>query len=413
MQRIPLGALQEREFRLFFTGQLVSLLGDAVTPFALAWAVLDLTGSARDLGFVIAAKTAPLVVFLLVGGVFADRLPRRGVMITADVARLAVQAATAALLLSHTARIWELVVLQAFAGTATAFFNPASTGLTPMTVSAGRLQEANALRGISMASMQLLGPAIAGVLIVTVGPGYALAIDAASFGVSAFYLARLHLPLHISLPPQSFARDLRDGWHEFVARTWVWLIVVSASLGNMMSAVWVVLAATWIKQGHGGAGAWTAILVVSAVGALIGGATALRTKPRRPLLVACIVIIPNAVPLVLLALKLPWETLVVAGLVTGFGNMLFNTLWETTLQQHVPPASLSRVSAYDWFGSLLCQPVGLAVAGVAAAAIGMSPTLWIAAAIDLVAIVALLAAPSVRRLESLAEPGLEQEPAIA
>ena len=413
MQRIPLGALQEREFRLFFTGQLVSLLGDAVTPFALAWAVLDLTGSARDLGFVIAAKTAPLVVFLLVGGVFADRLPRRGVMITADVARLAVQAATAALLLSHTARIWELVVLQAFAGTATAFFNPASTGLTPMTVSAGRLQEANALRGISMASMQLLGPAIAGVLIVTVGPGYALAIDAASFGVSAFYLARLHLPLHISLPPQSFARDLLDGWHEFVVRTWVWLIVVSASLGNMMSAVWVVLAATWIKQGHGGAGAWTAILVVSAVGALIGGATALRTKPRRPLLVACIVIIPNAVPLVLLALKLPWETLVVAGLVTGFGNMLFNTLWETTLQQHVPPASLSRVSAYDWFGSLLCQPVGLAVAGVAAAAIGMSPTLWIAAAIDLVAIVALLAEPSVRRLESLAEPGLEQEPAIA
>jgi MFS family permease len=150
VRRIPLGALEEREFRLFFTGQLVSLLGDAVTPFALAWAVLDLTGSARDLGFVIAAKTAPLVIFLLVGGVFADRLPRRGVMLTADVARMAIQAATAALLLSHTARIWELIVLQAFAGAGTAFFNPASTGLTPMTVSAGRLQEANALRGMSM-----------------------------------------------------------------------------------------------------------------------------------------------------------------------------------------------------------------------------------------------------------------------
>src|ERR1700685_677186 len=233
VRRIPLGALQEREFRLYFTGQLVSLLGDAVTPFALAWAVLDLTGSARDLGFVIAAGTAPLVLFLLVGGVFADRLPRRGVMLTAGVARLAVQAATAALLLSHTARIWELIVLQAFAGTGTAFFNPASTGLTPMTVSAGRLQEANALRGVSMASMQFAGPALAGVLIVTVGPGDALAIDAASFGVSAFYLARLHLPPHVGLPPQSFARDLLDGWREFTARTWVWLIVVSASLGNM------------------------------------------------------------------------------------------------------------------------------------------------------------------------------------
>jgi MFS family permease len=410
VRRIPLGALQEREFRLFFTGQLVSLLGDAVTPFALAWAVLDVTGSARDLGFVIAAKTAPLVIFLLVGGVFADRLPRRGVMLGADVVRMGIQATTAALLLSHTARVWELIVLQAFAGTATAFFNPASTGLTPMTVSGERLQEANALRGMSMASMQLVGPAVAGLLIVAVGPGYALAIDAASFGVSAFYLARLHLPLHVSLPPQSFARDLLDGWREFIARTWVWLVVVSASLGNMMSSVWLVLAAAWVKKGHGGAGAWAAILVVSGVGGLVAGATALRIKPRRPLLLASVVVLPNVAPPILLALKLPWEALVVTALVTGFGNMLFNTLWETTLQQHVPPASLSRVSAYDWFGSLLCQPLGLALAGVAAAAIGMSRTLWIAAAVSLIAVVAMLAAPSVRGLRQLDEPRLVPRP---
>jgi MFS family permease len=401
VRRIPLGALQEREFRLFFTGQLVSLLGDAVTPFALVWAVLDLTGSARDLGFVLAAKTVPLVIFLLVGGVFADRLPRRGVMLTADVARMAIQAATAALLLSHTARIWELVVLQALAGTGTAFFNPASTGLTPMTVSAGRLQEANALRGMSMASTQFVGPALAGILIVTIGPGYALAIDAASFGVSAFYLARLHLPPHVSLPPQSFGRDLVDGWREFVARTWVWLTVVSVSLQNMMGSVWLVLAAVWIKEGHGGADAWTVILVVSAIGALVAGATALRLKPRRPLLLGTIMVVPNAAPIIVLALKLPWQTLAVTVLVTGFGNMLFNTLWETTLQQHIPPASLSRVSAYDWFGSLFCDPIGLALAGVAAAAIGMSRTLWIAAAVDLVAVAAMLAAPSVRHLQRL------------
>jgi MFS family permease len=278
-----------------------------------------------------------------------------------------------------------------------------------MTVSAERLQEANALRGMSMASTQLIGPALAGVLIVTVGPGYALAIDAASFGVSAFYLVRLHLPLRVSLPPQSFARDLLDGWHEFVARTWVWLIVVSASLGNMMSSVWLVLAAAWIRKGHGGVGGWTAILVLSAVGALIAGTTALRIKPRRPLLLASVVLVPNAAPIILLALKLPWETLVVAALVTGFGNMLFNTLWETTLQQHIPPASLSRVSAYDWFGSLLCQPLGLALAGVVAAGIGMSRTLWIAAAVDLVAVAAMLAAPSVRRLQRLDVPHLEQD----
>jgi len=170
--------------------------------------------------------------------------------------------------------------------------------------------------------------------------------------------------------------------------------------------VWLVLAAVWVKGGHGGAGAWTAILVVSAVGALAAGATALRFKPRRPLLLASVAIVPNAVPIILLALKLPWETLVVAELVTGFGNMLFNTLWETTLQQHVPPASLSRVSAYDWFGSLLCQPLGLALAGVAAAGIGMSRTLWIAAAVDLAAVAAILAAPSVRHLQRVDEPRL-------
>jgi MFS family permease len=369
--------------------------------------VLDLTGSARDLGFVLAAKIAPLVVFLLVGGVFADRLPRRGVMLAADVARMAIQAATAALLLSHTARVWELIVLQAFAGTGTAFFNPASTGLTPMIVSAGRLQEANALRGMSMGLTQFAGPALAGILIVAVGPGYALAIDAASFGVSAFYLARLHLPRHAGLPPQSFGRDLLDGWREFTGRTWVWLIVVGVSLANMTDSAWLVLAAVWIKNGHGGAGAWTVILVVSAIGALAAGAAALRLKPRRPLLLAAIVVVPNVSPIIVLALKLPWETLVVTALVTGFGNMLFNTLWETTLQQHIPPASLSRVSAYDWFGSLFCDPLGLALAGVVAAAIGMSRTLWIAAAVVLVAVAAMLAAPSVRHLQRLDEPQLE------
>jgi MFS family permease len=402
--RIPLGALREREFRLFFTGQLVSLLGDAVTPFALAWAVLDLTGSARDLGLVLAAKAVPLVVFLLAGGVLADRLPRRGVMLAADVARMAVQAVTAALLLSHAARIWELVVLQALAGAGTALFNPASTGLTPLTVSAGRLQQANALRGMSAGLALLAGPALAGLLIVTAGPGYALAVDAASFGVSALVLARLRLPPHAGLPPQSFTRDLREGWREFTARTWVWLMVVNVFAGNLTDSAWLVLAAAWIKNGHGGAAAWTVILAASAAGALAAAATALRLRPRRPLLAASIAVVPVASPIIALALKLPWPALAATALVTGFGTMLYGTLWQTTLQQHIPPASLSRVSAYDWFGSLFGDPIGLALAGVLAAGIGMSPTLWIAAAVDLAAVTALLASPSVRHLQRPGQP---------
>lgn len=207
-----------------------------------------------------------------------------------------------------------------------------------------------------MGLTQFAGPALAASSSSPLGRG-ALAVDAVSFAVSAFYLARLHLPLHVSLPPQSFARDLLDGWRDFIAPTWDWLIVVSASLGNMTSSVWLVLAAAWIKNGHGGAGAWRVILVVSAIGGLAAGATALRLKPRRPVLLASIAVVPNASPIILLALKLPWETLVVTALVTGFGNMPFNTRWETTLQQHIPPASLSRVSAYDWYASQAARRV--------------------------------------------------------
>ena len=182
----------------------------------------------------------------------------------------------------------------------------------------------------------------------------------------------------------------------------------------MSRTLWIAaavdLAAVWIKGGHGGGGAWTVTLVVSAIGGLAAGATALRFKPRRPLFMASVAVLPNAAPIIVLALKVPWETLVVTALVTGFGNLLFNTLWETTLQQHIPPASLSRVSAYDWFGSLLCEPLGLAVAGVLAAEIGMSRTPWIAAAVDLAAVAAILAAPSVRHLQRLDEPQPEHRP---
>ena len=208
-------ALRERQFRLLFTGQIVSLLGDAITGVALAFAVLDLTGSATDLGYVFAAKTIPLVTFLLVGGVFADRLPRRAVMLTADVMRGAAQGTVALLVLTHSAQVWELVVLQAVAGTATAFFNPASTGLTPMTVSPELLQQANALRGLSMAATGIIGSVISGALVAGFGAGWALAIDATTFGVSAIFLAQLLLPPRATLPPQSFLRDQREGMHEF------------------------------------------------------------------------------------------------------------------------------------------------------------------------------------------------------
>ena len=162
---------------------------------ALAFAVLDLTGSVTDLGLVFAAKTIPLVVFLLVGGVLADRLPRRAVMLTADLVRLTTQGVIAVLLISGHATIWELALTQAVYGAATAFFNPASTGLIPAVISPGRLQQANALRALAMAVGNVAGPALAGILVAAASPGWALAVDAVSFGASAVFLALLRLPV--------------------------------------------------------------------------------------------------------------------------------------------------------------------------------------------------------------------------
>jgi MFS family permease len=395
--RESFGALREREFRLLFTGQLISLLGDAFTSVALAFAVLSI-GNATDLGIVFAARSVPLVAFLLVGGVFADRLPRRAVMLTADVARLGTQGGTAALVLTHNATVLELALLQALAGTASAFFNPASTGLTPMTVSAERLQQANALRGISMSVAGLVGLGLGGTVVTFAGPGWALAVDAVSYGFSAWFLAQLRLPAHISLAPQSFIADLHDGWREFVARTWVWLIVVGAAFGNMFTAIFGVLSAVVAKEHLGGAFALTEILGGLSLGSLAGGFLSLRVHFRRPLYVGSALTAFLAVPTALLALHAPALVVACGAFLAGTGNLVFNALWETALQKHVPPAALSRVSAYDWFGSLAFQPIGLAIAGPLAVGLGESTTLWIAAAGSAAMAAILVATPSVRAL---------------
>jgi MFS family permease len=190
----PLGALSERGFRIQFTAQAASILGDNVAPLAVAFAVLDLTGSAADLGIVLAAHSVPLVIFLLAGGIWADRVARKRIMVISDLIRFGTQAAFAALLLSHHAWLWELVLLQVIRGTATAFFKPASVGLTPQNVSPHRLQQANALLSLTTSSASIVGPSLSGLLVATVGPGWAIALDSVTFALSATLLSQLRLP---------------------------------------------------------------------------------------------------------------------------------------------------------------------------------------------------------------------------
>jgi hypothetical protein len=391
-----LGALGERDFRLFFAGQSISILGDGMSGVALAFAVLDLTGKAADLGYVFAATSIPLVGFLLVGGVFADRLPRRAVMVGADVARFGAKSTQAALLVSGHAHLWELIVLQVVHGTASAFFNPSLTGLTPTLVQGEHLQQANVLRGIAQGAGGIAGPAIGGGLVASVGSGWALGVDGTTFLASAACLAALRLPPHERLPSQRFLHDLRDGWREFTSRTWLWAGVCAAGVANMCAQPFFVLGALVSKESLGGPKAWALILSSFSVGNLLGGLAALRLRPRRPFFTAFLLYLPFSLPSLLLAAHAGALGIAAAALVAGAGLMVGNALWETTLQQRVPRAALSRVTAYDWFGSLVGTPLGSALIGPLVAGLGVRGTLLAAAGATAAANLSVMALPSVR-----------------
>ncbi len=391
-----LDVLRLREFRLVFGAALVSLFGDGMVPVALTFAVLDLTGSATDLGVVLAARTLALVGSLLIGGVVADRLSRRTVMIGADLVRLLAQGTIAVLLISGHATVPELVVSQAVLGAGTGFFNPASSGLIPVVAGSG-LQQANSLRGMAMAAGNIAGPAIAGVLVVASSPGVALLIDAASYGASALLLTRVTSDTPAT-STQRFLKELRDGFTEFLARTWVWATIAALSVANAAGVAFAVLGPVVAKHELGGAGAWALILAAAGIGSLLAGTTLLRVRPRRPLLVAVLVGLLPAAPMLLLAVPAPLAVIAVAALGYGVGGMVFNTLWETTLQQYIPADARSRVTAYDWFGSLALQSLGYVLIGPFAGAVGTSTALYICGALDLVVVGLLLLLRDIRTL---------------
>jgi MFS family permease len=396
-----LGVLRQRQFRLLYAGQTLSNLGSALVPIALAFAVLELTGSATDLGLVLLASRLPQMLLVLAGGVVGDRLPRRRVMLASDLVRCATQATTAILLATGTARLWQLLVLQAAHGAAAAFFDPAAAGLVPQTVSSGRLQQANALMGLSRSASGVLGQVGAGVLVATVGPALALAVDAASFAASAWSLALLRPAGTVRIGQEgSFYAQLAAGWGEFRSRSWLWASTLHVALLNLaVLAPFFVLGPLVALRSLGGAAAWATIATGYATGAVAGGLVGLRWRPRRPLLAAVLVVFALAPLVAGLALAAPLLVLAAAGLLGGLQASLHEVLWTTSLQQHVPAEALSRVSAYGWLGALVFAPLGYALAGPVAEWIGVAPTLWVGAGWVLGSTGLVLAVPGIRRLQ--------------
>jgi predicted MFS family arabinose efflux permease len=393
--RERLGALSEREFRLLFTATTITTIGDRMGGIALAFAVLDLPGgTATNLGIVLAVRQGVNAAVVLAGGVVADRLPRNLVLTGASLVQGAAQAVTAALVLTGQATVAWLVVLAAIYGAGNAVVVPAEVGLVPQTVSPARLQQANALQGLSRNVVGILGPAVGGVLVVAATPGAALAVDAASFFVCAALLAQIRVPRR-SERGAGFFRELREGWTEFTARTWLWSTVLLFGIGNLMFTSLFVLGPLVSKQELGGAGAWATILTAGGVGSVVGGILAIRIRPTRPLLVSCIAPAPMVLQPLLLAAGAPVWAISAAAFLAGAGLSVHLALWFTVFQREIPEHAQSRVSSYDALGSFVFMPLGYAVAGPVAVAIGTDETLVAAAAIETVCLAIILAIPSV------------------
>jgi MFS family permease len=365
---------------------------------ALAFAVLDNGASPSELGLVLAARLLALLVCLLAGGVVADRVSRRNVMVAADIARLVSQGVLAALLIEGRPSIVTIAALTAITGAATGFFNPASTGLVPLIVEPAHLHEANGLRGTAQAVGEIFGPLLAGLLVVAASPGWALAIDAATFAISAAFLSRLRLPPRTQTQAQSFFKDLKQGWGAFTAHTWVWSFVATVALANIFWGAWSALGPVVAKQDLGGAAAWGTVLAAFGAGGVLGGATAIRTNPRKPMLVVVVTGPIFAFPLAPLAAHAQTALLAVAAFLCGFVVTLGNAIWESTLQRQIAPEEISRVSAYDWFGSLAFYPLGLALWGPVSGQIGIYPSLWLAYALMNVVMFAMFAVKDIYRL---------------
>jgi MFS family permease len=409
MLRRRLGVLAERNFRRFYIGYTSSLLGTAMSSVAVAFAVLESGGTATELGIVFAANIVPMIAFLLGGGVIADRLGRRPVMLTADVARCAAQGALAVALFTGRPQLWLFVTAALIVGTGSAFFQPALSGLTVQLAPRDQLGNANALFGMAQPGTQVAGPALAGVLIAVASPAAVIAVDAASYAVSAVALGLLRFPARDPSRGRaaraSLLRDLAEGWAEFTSRPWLLAETVQFALFNLVTwGPYLVLGPVLAQQYLGGARSWGAVMACYGAGAILGGLLALGRKPPRPMLIATLATFGFPLPPLALALHAPVAAVAAAALLAGLGSALGSAFEMTVIQQQVPEDALARVGAFEMVGAFAFGPIAFAAAGPVAAAVGARALLGFGAAWAAAGTLAVLAIPAVRRVPWLDTP---------
>jgi MFS family permease len=398
--------LREREFRLLWFGQSASTIGDRLVFVALALYVTEI-GTPTDVGIVLAAHAIPLVGCLLLGGVWADRLPRHRVMVATDLIRASMHALLAVLIFTGAVEIWHIVVIEAVFGAAEAFFRPAFTGLVPQTVPEPMLQEANAANSIVQTVAEFAGPALATALVLGVGAGWAFAFDAATFLVSAAFLVRLRPRRRGEMAPAATVLvELRVGWAEFRSRPWVWATVAIFCVMVLVAfAPYTVLGPTVAEDVYGGTGAYGTLAAALGLGTIAGALIGFRWRPERPLLAAFVVNLAWPVAIALFAVGVPLGLLAVVFVVSGAGLALFDVWWLTALAQRIPPHALSRVSSYDWMGSLALLPLGYLLAGPLGEALGNVDVVVAGGVLAFAVALLGFAIPDVWRLRALEAQG--------
>lgn len=393
-----MGLLRERNFLFLFIGQSVSFLGNAVVPVALAFGLLDLTHSAADLGYVLGAKGIAQVAFLLVGGIIADRVSRRAVMLISDVVRGAAEAVLGILLLTGRPSVWIIGLLAFVQGAAGAAFLPASSALVPSVVRPEYLPRANQLQQVGGAAATIAGPALAGVLVVTASPGWAIMLDAATFAVSVVLLAAMRINRSPRPSRSHFLTDLRVGWGAFRSRDWLWRMTIAFSLVNLLIGAYSVLGPLASQRYPGGAAAWATVSTVGGIGSVAGGLLTTRLRPKHPLRAGICAAGMIGFPPLAFAASFPVPAIAVAAAISGTGVVVYLSWFNATMQRQVPTDSLSRVSSYTWFGALIAYPFGPVIAGPLVSVFSLRATLFAIGSLLILAIVPLLGVRSIWNL---------------
>ncbi|MEV6582784.1 MFS transporter [Streptomyces sp. NPDC051582] len=392
-------------FRRFAAATLISATGSAMAPLALAYSVIEQGGGAGSLGLVLATNTVPTIVFLLIGGLFADRLSRSRLLFLGNLLAAGAQGALAVTVATGHATTMSIAACGFISGTAASFIVPATQGAVSQIVPEEHLQQANALLRLPSNAVRVLGPVVGGIVVAASGAAWALAWDAFTFAIAAVLLLGLRLEAPVAKPGRVLA-DLRAGWTGFWSRTWLWSYTAA---GTVLVAAWLagfqLLGPLVAARQYDGARDWGLIQAAFASGLLAGTLVCLRWKAYRLLTVAVATGGALALPLTAMACSMPLPLVLVAALLAGIGLDVAVVAWNTAFQQHVPLSEQGRMSAFNGIGERLAIPLGYLVTAVAADSWSSQGALLACAVIIALTTVLNLCVPDVHRVNRLAPSG--------